>query len=135
MTTSLDASVVIALVNGRSPHLRARYLNARAAGEALVVSSLVHHEVVFGAAVSGRYEQQMQALSAVIEGLPIEPFRREDAIEAAQLRAELRRAGNAVGGLDTLIAGQARFRGWSIATSTLKDFKRMPGLDIQAWSP
>ena len=135
MTISLDASVVIDLVNGRSAHLRGRYLGARAAGEAFVVSSLVYHEVVSGAAASGRYAGQMEAISEVIGDLPIEPFHREDALEAALLRAELRREGTPVGGFDTLIAGQARFRGWSIATSNLRDFTRMPGLDIQAWGP
>ena len=47
MTVSLDSSVVIHLANGRSPALRDRYLDARAAGEPFVVSSLVYHEVAY----------------------------------------------------------------------------------------
>ena len=135
MTVSLDSSVVIHLANGRSPALRDRYLDARAAGEPFVVSSLVYHEVAYGAALGGRYDTEMKLISTIIDGLPIEPFHQEDALEAARLRAELRRSGTPVAGLDTLIAGQARFRGWSIATSNLRDFTRMPGLDVQAWTP
>jgi tRNA(fMet)-specific endonuclease VapC len=135
MTISLDSSVVIDLANGRSPALRDRYLDARVSGRPFVVSSLVYHEVAFGAVLSGRYDLEMRLITAIIEGLPIAAFNGEDALEAANLRAELRRNGNPIRGLDTLIAGQARFRGWSIATSNLRDFTRMPGLDIQAWSP
>lgn len=135
MTISLDACVVIDLVNGRSASLRDRYLDARGSGQAFVVSSLVYHEVAFGAVLSGRYDLEMRLIAAIIGDLPIEPFSGEDALEAARLRAELRRSGNPISGLDSLIAGQARFRGWSIATSNLRDFTRMPGLDIQAWIP
>ncbi len=135
MTISLDTCVIIDLVNGRSDSLRTRYLDARASGEPVVVSSLVFHEVTFGAVLSGNHDRQMRLLSEVIDNLPIEPFHREDAYEAARLRTQLRRSGNPISVLNTLIAGQARFRGWSIATSNLRDFTRMPGLDIQAWTP
>ena len=135
MTISFDSCVIIDLTNGRSEALRTRYLDARASGEPLVLSSLVFHEITFGAVLSGAYARQMRLLSEVIDNLPIEPFHHEDAHEAARLRTELRRSGNPISVLDTLIAGQARFRGWSIATSNLRDFTRMPGLDIQAWSP
>jgi len=135
VVVSLDSSVVIDLANGRSERLRDRYVTARAAGEAFVVSSLVYHEVAYGAVLGGRYDLEMRLISAIIGGLPIEPFNRDDALEAGRLRAELRRGGTPIPVLDTLIAGQARFRGWSIATANLRDFTRMPGLDVQAWVP
>jgi tRNA(fMet)-specific endonuclease VapC len=135
MTVSLDSGVVIDLANGRSQALRDRFAAARAARETFVVSSLVFHEVAFGAVLGGQYELEMRLISTIIGGLPVEPFNRDDALEAGRLRTELRRSGKPLPVSDTLIAGQARLRGWSIATSNLRDFTRMPGLDVQAWLP
>jgi tRNA(fMet)-specific endonuclease VapC len=135
MTISLDSSVVIDLANARSQALRVRFVAARAARETLVVSSLVYHEVTYGAVLGGQYELEMRLISTIIGGLPIEPFNRDDALEAGRLRTELRRGGKPFPVMDTLIAGQARFRGWSVATTNLRHFTRMPGLDVQAWLP
>jgi len=132
---SLDSSVIIEVVNARSDELRHRFLDAREGGEAFVVSSVVLHEVVYGAQISQRPTYQRQAIEAVVEGLNVEPFTPGDAIEAAQVRAELKQLGQPIGGLDTLIAGQARARGWSVATANIKDFTRVPNLVVQDWTP
>jgi tRNA(fMet)-specific endonuclease VapC len=133
-TISLDSTVVIDLVNGRSAALRDRFLEERVDGRSLVISTLVLHEFAVGTEWMQRPAGQIAAFQALFGDLPIEPFAPADALEAARLREELRRCGARLDGIDVLIAGQARAKGWSIATGNFRNFEHMPNLSIEDWS-
>jgi predicted nucleic acid-binding protein len=70
-------------------------------------------------------------LQAPVAVLPFEP---EDAEEAGELRAELRRAGTPIGPYDLLVAAQARRRGAVLVTANAEEFARVPGLKTQDWT-
>jgi predicted nucleic acid-binding protein len=55
-------------------------------------------------------------------------------LEAAGLRANLRRCGARVDGIDVLITGQVRAKRWSIAAGDLKHSEHMPNLSIEEGS-
>lgn len=131
---SLDTSTIIDIMNGRSPVTRRRFYEARSARETFVVSTLVLHELSYGAAISARPGMQTELLAAALDDLPIAPFTATDAEEAARVRLRLRAAGRRIGLADTLIAGQALARGWSVVTANVKDFRRIDGLSIIDWS-
>lgn len=134
MTISLDSCLIIDVINGKSALARDRLLDARDGDEPLVISSLVFHEVHYGAAISKRPKVQAELLAAVTDGIPIEPFTAHDAAATTQLRRALRGLGREIGGIDTLIAGQALARGWMLVTSNTRDFDRVPDLKIVDWA-
>lgn len=134
VTTSLDSCTLVDIVNGRSIALRERFLAERLDGRLFVISTIALHEFAIGMQISTSPARQAEAFRALFGELPIEPFNEEDALEAAKIRAELMRMGKKLDGLDVLIGGQARGRGWTVATGNLRHFDRMPNLSVEDWS-
>jgi tRNA(fMet)-specific endonuclease VapC len=50
-----------------------------------------------------------------------------------EIRAQLEKAGTPIGPMDLMIAAHARSAGATLLTSNLKEFRRVPGLNSQAW--
>lgn len=126
----LDSNVVIASLN-RPDGPVARVLMSHPEGD-LVTSSVVLHELYFGAYKSARVESNLAKL--VTLRFPVLDYTREDAHEAARLRATLRAAGTPIGPYDILIAGQALQRGLTLVTANVREFRRVPGLLCEDWS-
>lgn len=126
----LDTNAVIALIN--EPHgpvaLRARSHPANA----VAVSSIVMHELFFGAYKSQRVDRNLQTVESL--RLQVLPFELEDARCAGELRALLAAQGTPIGGYDLLIAGQAQARGHALVSHNLREFRRVPGLKLVDWS-
>lgn len=74
---------------------------------------------------------------AFVEGLladiPVLPIDLATARSHAQLWAELARRGQMIGVHDSWLAAACLAHGLSLATANLREFKRVPGLDVEAW--
>jgi len=127
-----DTNVAIELVRRGRPHFRLRMAEAEAAGARLFLSPIVLHELVFGAQKSARPEHQLALVMSFATALEPQPWSSDDAAEAAVIRAEL--GGQSIGMMDTLIAGQARSRGWTLVTANLREFTRVADLHVVDWS-
>ena len=132
MAWLLDTNAVIALVTRRSDSLRRR-VDAMEPGE-LAISSIVAHELYFGAYRSQKIEFNLETLRLLFADLVILELDREDARAAGEIRAMLARQGTPIGPYDVLIAGQARARGLTLVTSNLSEFRRIPGLKLEDWT-
>jgi tRNA(fMet)-specific endonuclease VapC len=132
MAWLLDTNAVIALVSGRSDALRAR-VEAAEPGT-LAVSSIVAHELYFGAYRSAKVDFNLETLRLLFTDLAILDLTREDARVAGGIRAELAHAGRPIGPYDVLIAGQARARDIPLVTNNTGEFRRVPRLRIEDWS-
>ncbi len=132
----LDTNVAIALLNAGGELVRARFDGARAAGTPMALSTIVHHELMYGAANSARRAANEQKIALLIAGgrLRLLPFDEADAAEAADIRAHLRRTGEPIGPYDVLIAAQARRAGATLVTANTGEFARVPGLTVIDWS-
>jgi len=60
-------------------------------------------------------------------------FDEKSAEQAARIRRHLEKAGKKVGPLDILIAGTARANGAVLVTNNVKEFSRVPGLEVEDW--
>ena len=91
---------------------------------------------MYRAAVSARCEtnEEKIALFVASGGFALLPFEEADAREAADIRAQLKRAGTPIGPYDVFIAAQARRRGALLATSNSREFERVPGLAVTDWA-
>jgi len=61
------------------------------------------------------------------------PFDLPAARYAAQVRAQLEAQGTPIGAVDTMIAGVALAHGLILVTRNVREFERVPGLQIQNW--
>ena len=132
----LDTNVAIALLNSRQPQVRARFDATLAAGTPLALSVIVYHELMYGAAASERRKANETKVALFIASgdLSLLPFAAGDAVEAADIRAHLKRAGMPIGPYDVLIAAQARRAGTTLVTANTREFERVPGLIVTDWA-
>jgi len=127
-----DTNAVIALVTRRSEPLLQR-VEASEPG-ALAVSSVVAHELYYGAYRSRKVAFNLETLRLLFADLPIVDLDQEDARVAGEIRAELAREGTPIGPYDVLIAGQAKARDLILVTNNTGEFSRVAGLRLEDWS-
>ena len=124
----LDTNAVIALLKGnRSFVARLRTYRPSDFG----MSSIVHHELCFGAYKSRRMEANLRNVHALqFEVLPIS---KADAERSGEIRATLQARGTPIGPYDALIAGQAVARSLTLITHNVAEFGRVDGLAFEDW--
>jgi tRNA(fMet)-specific endonuclease VapC len=131
----LDTNVCIALVNGASREVRARYSRAARAGASLATSAVAVHELWYGVAKSKQVAENARALSLFLSReLVVLDLSAEDARTAGEVRVDLERRGKRIGEYDTLVAGQALARNLVLVTANTRDFNRVKGLSVEDWS-
>jgi tRNA(fMet)-specific endonuclease VapC len=126
----LDTNLCIRVLRDRPAGLRQRF-NREA--DALCISTIVLTELLVGAEKSNRPAENRREIDRFTGRLGVLPFDDTAASHAADIRAELERRGQGIGGYDTLIAGHARSRGLIIVTGNLREFSRVDGLRTEDW--
>lgn len=134
MNLSLDTNVFIALIRGRDPTVRKAFQAALTGGESLHASLIVLDELLYGAEVHAHPITQRESVRLVLAQVAIAPFDAGDMAAAARMRAQLRRRGTPIGAYDTLIAGQALARGWTVVTANACQFAMVGGLKLIDWT-
>jgi tRNA(fMet)-specific endonuclease VapC len=124
----LDTSAVIALLR-RHPRLEARLRQERPAD--IAISSIVAHELYYGACRAKRREENLAIVDAL--AFPVLDFDAVDARRAGEVRAALAAEGTPIGPYDVLIAGQALSRGVVLVTHNTGEFERVAGLRLEDW--
>lgn len=124
----LDTNVVIGLSKGLSS------LERRIRQETLTdvgLSVIALHELYFGAYKGQRVAANLDAIADL--NFDIVQFDKEDARSAGEIRASLAATGRPIGPYDVLIAGQAVAKGLTLVTHNIREFSRVPGLQIEDW--
>jgi len=135
MNYLLDTNICITLINGTSAKARTRYGQAVQSGATLTSSSIVVYELWYGAAKSARPEANARRLQAFLApDLTVLDFSEQDAHATGEIRAELERKGKRIGEYDTLIAGQALCRNFTLVTANTREFRRVKGLLLEDWT-
>ena len=135
MTYLLDTNACIALINDKTPSVRARLRKALDADHEVMVSSVVAFELWYGVAKSVRPEANARLVEAFFAGpVRLLGFESEDAKVAGRIRAALEAVGKPIGAYDLLIAGQALRHGLTLITANGREFARVKGLDWEDWA-
>lgn len=90
-------------------------------------------ELTFGALKSARPEQNLAAVRALADGLPVLALEAAVADAYGRVRLELEKAGARIGANDLLIAAQALHQGVTLVTNNQREFSRVPGLRVENW--
>ena len=128
----LDTDVCIYLINKR-PSSVLEKLRACRAGD-VGLSAVTVAELRYGASKSQRSRQNHEALDLFLAPLEMAAFDEGAAIAYGEIRAQLEKAGDPIGPLDMLIAGQAKSLNVVLVTNNVREFKKVKGLKIEAWS-
>ncbi|MBT6728050.1 MAG: type II toxin-antitoxin system VapC family toxin [Deltaproteobacteria bacterium] len=98
----------------------------------ICISIIVAAELRFGAAKrnSARLSNQVETILAAMLVVPFDvPTDRE----YAKLRQLLESSGNSIGANDLLIAAQARANGQILVTNNVREFTKVPSLQVENW--
>ena len=129
----IDSSILIAHERGRldiAAHLEGRE------NEEFFVSVVTASELLPG--VHRAQNASMRArrsafVEALLERFPLLGIELSTARTHARLWADLAAAGTPVGPNDLWLAATAVAHGLALVTVNLREFRRVPGLDVEAW--
>lgn len=127
----LDTNICIYVIRQKPPKVirRLRSLDISDVG----ISSITFSELEYGIAKSTRPTQNRAALTLFLTPLQIFSYDHRAAQRYGVIRAELERQGRPIGPLDMLIAAHALALGCTLVTNNVREFERVPGLQIENW--
>jgi len=128
----LDTNICIHIINAKPPAVLQRFRDYRM-GE-IGLCSVVAAELAYGVAKSGS-KRNREALDLFLAPLAILPFDETALWCYGDLRSCLERQGTPIGALDTLIAAHALSLKATLVTNNIKEFERVPGLQLDNWVP
>ena len=128
----LDTNVLIDFMNNRNPRLTAVLLSHHPSE--LFVSAVTVFELEYGAAKSNWGEKTRQKMAMFLAPFNILTFDTDDAIEAAKVRAFLKKSGTIIGPYDVQLAGQALAKKLTFVTHNTREFIHVPGIIIEDWA-
>jgi tRNA(fMet)-specific endonuclease VapC len=131
MRYMLDTDICLCAINERPPKVLQALKEHHAEG--LGVSAITASELHFGVARTGS-ARNTQALRHFLAGLEVVGFDATAAEVAGQVRAWLAGQGTPIGPYDSLIAAHAQALGVTLVTNNVREFKRVPGLQLANWA-
>jgi tRNA(fMet)-specific endonuclease VapC len=127
----LDTNTCIRYLNGRSPSVFQK-LNTLPEGD-VYMCSVVKLELRYGALRSDAVEKTLAQQEKFLDRFVSLPFDDAAHFHAAQIRADLARAGTPIGPYDLLIAAIALANDLMLVTHNTREFNRVSGLQIEDW--
>jgi tRNA(fMet)-specific endonuclease VapC len=123
--TLVDSSVIVAIERGV-------VLGERLIDEPLLIAAITASELLQGvhAADETRRGRREAFVEGVLARAQVLPFDMVVARVHARLRFGLARKGLSIGALDLMIGATALAHGLAVATHNLREFERIPGLDL-----
>lgn len=126
----LDTNILIALLRDRGQIARPRL---RAAEGRIAVSTISEMELEYGIERSASPARNRQAVDELLSLVEVIPFETTAAMHAGRIRAVLAARGTPIGPYDALLAGHARSLGMVVVTHNVREFSRVPGLEVEDW--
>ena len=131
MARLIDSSALIALERQAQP---LRILLATAPDEPWAIAGITAAELLLGverADSPSRRRRRAGFVEQVLAEVPVLPFDLLVARVHARVSAQLLDAGRLIGAHNLLIAATALAHGYAVLTKNLRDFRRVPGLDVR----
>lgn len=127
---ALDTNTLIYFFKGQGRV--AEHLLATAPAE-IAIPAIVVYEIETGIAKSAEPARRRAQFDALLGLVTTLPFDQAAASHAAAIRAALEGAGQPIGPIDTLIAGTALANGATLVSRNLREFSRVPHLQVIDW--
>ena len=102
--------------------------------EDIYISTITLAELEYGVSHSSKPEQNHMALMLFLSNINVVPYDDNAAIEYGPIRETLQAKGIPIGPYDMLIAAHAKSLGFVLVTHNVKEFERIPDLEIEDWA-
>ena len=132
MTYMLDTNICIYVMKKKPENVLRRFREVLDGG--ICISSITLAELEYGMKHSSDPVRNEQALLRFLAPLSVLPFGAAAASEYGEVRAYLQSRGTPIGPLDMLIAAHARAEGMTLVTNNMREFERVPELDLENWA-
>ncbi len=99
----------------------------------IAVPAVVIYELEYGITKSSAPKKRQQQLEELCSLVTVLPFGRAEAKVTADIRAKLEKKGTPIGPHDLLIAGTTLANSAVLVTNNIKEFSRVPKLQIENW--
>ena len=132
MTYMLDTNICIYAMK-KKPETVLQRLRAEL-DNGICISSITLAKLEYGMKHSSNPAKNEQALLRFLAPLSILPFGPAAASEYGEIRACLQSQGTPIGPLDMLIAGHSRAEKMILVTNNVREFGRVPGLELENWA-
>lgn len=119
---------------GIQQHARVIERLLAAAREDVAVSVITEAELLTGAAKSSSPSRTLSLVENFLAPIARIEFTSDDAIAHATIRSKLERGGIPIVPLDTLIAARVVARRLVLVSNNEREFRRVPGLNLENWS-
>ena len=126
----LDTNIVIYVIKQR-PIEVLKIFNLHF--EQMCISSITLAELLHGAEKSTKPEHNFHQIEDFISHLDILRYGNKAASHYGNIRADLERKGMIIGLNDLHIAGHARSESLTLVTNNLREFERVPALQLDNW--
>ena len=131
MRFMLDTNICVYVINTRPPGVLQQFLAHEDQG--LGVSAVTVAELWFGVRKSGS-RRNLSLLEQFLAPLEIAEFGAVAAQAYGEVRNTLEKKGTPIGPLDTQIAAHALSLGVTLVSNNLREFKRVPKLQLANWA-
>ncbi|MBL1353545.1 MAG: PIN domain-containing protein [Zetaproteobacteria bacterium] len=131
MMYMLDTNICVCLIKHNPIQVRAKFEKLQS-GDVLL-SSIVLAELSYGISKSQYKERNLAALEMFLMPLEVMPFDEHATGIYGEIRADLERSGQVIGGNDLLIAAHALALNATLVSNNLKEFARVPDLKLENW--
>jgi tRNA(fMet)-specific endonuclease VapC len=99
----------------------------------MAISSITLAELIHGAEKSTKPTQNYAVIEDFCSRLDVLPYTAKAAQHYGSIRAALEKTGQPIGINDIHIAAHARSEGLVLVTNNLREFERVPALQMQNW--
>ena len=132
MTYMLDTNICIYAMKKKPEKVLRRLMQELDNG--ICISSITLAELEYGMRHSSDPARNERALIRFLAPLSVLPFGAPAASMYGEIRASLQSRGTPIGPLDMLIAGHAKAENMILVTNNVREFERVPGLEIENWA-
>jgi tRNA(fMet)-specific endonuclease VapC len=128
----LDTNTCIAVIRKKSQTVLQRIRQYPVTD--IAISTITIAELQYGVQKSGKVPQNQQALNQFLLPFLFLDFDYAATQEYGTIRAYLEAQGTPIGSLDMLLAAQALGHALIFVTNNVKEFQRVPHLQIEDWT-
>ena len=126
----LDTNIVIYVLK-RRPIEVLQIFNQHA--QHMAISAITLAELLHGAEKSAKPTQNLAVIEDFCSRLDVLPYSAKAAQHYGMIRASLEKIGEPIGVNDLHIAAHARAEGLILVTNNLKEFNKVPALQLENW--
>ena len=127
----LDTNICIYIAKYNPPAVRERFARHRSAE--LAMSVITMGEMRFGAEKSQSRERALSVIRDLESLIQVVELGEPAGEHYGQIRATLQAQGRIIGNNDLWLAAHARSEGWTLVSNNVREFERVPGLQLENW--